>query len=463
MRETIFISHATPEDNEFTIWLASRLELMGYQVWIDKKELLGGETFWETIEQAVKDTAVKFLLVYSHHICYPDGQNVVKAGIQKEIDFARQVINDRPELKDFFIILHLDDAGYDLFPGAKDLNQIPFQENWAEGLATLLKKFNRDAVPKVNNMATDEAAKWYLDEYIVKNPIIERKELYYTNWWSVKSLPEYFYILRYRNEQQAAAVAALNPGELIVHDTNLLTTFKPGLNCDIADNFGTSQLKPMDSFKIKISDLLLGYEKDSFPDHRDAENHFKKLFKRALHNYFRVKQMYWYSMANKNVAYYHTFTSLPSSKTSFYFPYRETEKPKTKNLFGKHLDVGKWHFAISVKPALYPYVGFHLKSHLIFTTDGYKAIEDKELQHQHRRKKGKRMFNEEWRDLLLAFMKSMENNNHEIKLVTGTEEIVMKTNLEMFWSDAGYYDPKDLARQEMFLAEDREDLIIETE
>lgn len=54
MRDTIFIGHATPEDNEFTIWLASRLELLGYKVWIDKKELLGGETFWETIESAIK-------------------------------------------------------------------------------------------------------------------------------------------------------------------------------------------------------------------------------------------------------------------------------------------------------------------------------------------------------------------------------------------------------------------------
>lgn len=53
MRDTIFISHATPEDNEFTIWLASRLELLGYKVWIDKNELLGGEVFWADIEDVI--------------------------------------------------------------------------------------------------------------------------------------------------------------------------------------------------------------------------------------------------------------------------------------------------------------------------------------------------------------------------------------------------------------------------
>ena len=50
MKDQIFISHATPEDNEFTIWIASRLEMLGYKVWIDKKELLGGERFWPTIQ-----------------------------------------------------------------------------------------------------------------------------------------------------------------------------------------------------------------------------------------------------------------------------------------------------------------------------------------------------------------------------------------------------------------------------
>ena len=59
MRDTIFISHATPEDNEFTIWLASRLELLGFKVWVDKNKLIGGETFWNDIESAITDKAAK--------------------------------------------------------------------------------------------------------------------------------------------------------------------------------------------------------------------------------------------------------------------------------------------------------------------------------------------------------------------------------------------------------------------
>lgn len=88
MRDTIFISHATPEDNEFTIWLASRLELLGYKVWIDKKELLGGEVYWDDIEDAIKNKAIKVLLVYSENISDTKNVGQLKPGIQKEIDLA---------------------------------------------------------------------------------------------------------------------------------------------------------------------------------------------------------------------------------------------------------------------------------------------------------------------------------------------------------------------------------------
>ncbi|MHB1565857.1 MAG: toll/interleukin-1 receptor domain-containing protein [Acidiferrobacter sp.] len=43
-RTLIFISHATPEDNDFTLWLGARLASAGYSVWSDVTKLIGGET-----------------------------------------------------------------------------------------------------------------------------------------------------------------------------------------------------------------------------------------------------------------------------------------------------------------------------------------------------------------------------------------------------------------------------------
>lgn len=459
MRDTIFISHATPEDNQFTIWLASRLELLGYKVWIDKNELLGGEVFWADIEDAIRNKAIKFLLVYSCNIIDKNDSSKIKGGIQKEIDLAREVVAQNDNLKDFVTILHLDQSSYNLFPGSQDLNQIPFNTNWAEGLELLLKKLHKDTVPKSTGDLQSSFSDWYLEHYLIKNPIIERKELYYTNWWSVEKLPEQFYIFRFTNAEQAKTIHSVNKDTVAVINANCITSFEKNLKFEVPHEGQQIEVAPIETHTIKISELLLGFERESFPTQRDAENYFKKLLKRVMHLLFRNNRLNWYELANKNLAYYHTTESLPSSKVNFPYPFRPaTAKPKLKNLYGKHFD-NKWHFAISLKPILSPYLGFTVKSHIVFTTDGLKALDDKELIHSLRRKKGKRMFNEEWRDLLLGFLSSFKNSSDQISInVSSTEKLLMKNNVELFWSDFGYLDPKDLERQSMFTYEDDEEL-----
>ena len=48
MKDTIFISHATPTDNIFAAWLATKLELCGYKVWVDLNDLAPSVDFWNT-------------------------------------------------------------------------------------------------------------------------------------------------------------------------------------------------------------------------------------------------------------------------------------------------------------------------------------------------------------------------------------------------------------------------------
>ena len=454
MRDTIFISHATPEDNEFTIWLASRLELLGYKVWIDKKELLGGEAFWKDIEKAITEKAIKVLLVYSKNIITESGH--VKVGIQKEIDLTINVLNDNPDLRDFLIFLHLDDAPFSLFEGSKDLNQIPFMNNWAEGLEVLLKKLVKDSVPTFDG--NNNFAQWYLEHYLIKNPIVEKKELYYTNWWNIEHLPKQFYIYRFKNKQLAKTIYDVNKHVISTLNANCIISFEKNLIFEILHENETVKILPTDSYEIKVSDILFGLQTETFPTQRDAENYFKKLLRRVIHILFRNIKLNWSELSNKNLAYYHTIESLPTSKFSFSYPHRTKINQKKKNLHGKYLTIGKWHFGISIKPTLSPYLGFSLKSHIIFTSDGMKAFDDKDLIHSYRRKKGKRMFNEEWRDLLLAFISSLKNANNEIFINVATNDrLVMKNNVELFWSKYGYYDPKDIERQSLFSYEDEEE------
>ena len=456
MRDTIFISHATPENDEFTIWLASRLELLGYKVWVDKTQLLGGEVFWEDIEDTLKNKAIKILLVYSDKIIDKNHRGKMKSGIQKEIDLSFEVSNSNPELKDFLIILNIDKSPFNLFEGSENLNQIPFNKNWADGLGVLLKKLQKDSVPLINANNTSSFSEWYLDHYLIKNPVIEKKELYYTNWWSVEEMPKQFYIFKFANKEQAEKVYAANKSVLATLSANCISSFDRNLTFQTLHNNEELRIEPNAIYDIKLSELLLDYEKEAFPTRRDAENYFKKLIQRAIHLLFKKNNLRWYELSNEKLAYYHTTISLPSSKVSFAFPYRSsTAKLKKKNLFGKYLTIGKWHFAISVKPILSPYLGFSVKSHLVFTTDGIYTLGDKEQIHSYRRKKGKRMFNEEWRNLLLAFISSIKDSDGTIGInVSNTAKFIMKKNVELFWSDFGYIDPKDSMRQSIFTYEE---------
>jgi hypothetical protein len=58
VRDIVFISHATPEDNEFVKWLGARLIGLGYNVWADVFELKGGTPFWKNIEEAIRTRAL---------------------------------------------------------------------------------------------------------------------------------------------------------------------------------------------------------------------------------------------------------------------------------------------------------------------------------------------------------------------------------------------------------------------
>ena len=72
-RRMLFLSHATPEDNNFARWLALQLANEGYPVWCDLTKLLGGEDFWKDIQEAIREDSIRFLFVLSRHSNSKDG------------------------------------------------------------------------------------------------------------------------------------------------------------------------------------------------------------------------------------------------------------------------------------------------------------------------------------------------------------------------------------------------------
>lgn len=457
MRYKIFISHATPEDNDFAIWLASRLELLGYEVWIDKNGLVGGEKFWETIDSVIRNDAIKFLLVYSKNIFQKDNVGYpiagkLKDGIYKEFSFAES-IGKQNNIDDFIIMMNIDASNYNLFIGADRLNQIPFFENWANGFKQLEKKLKKDNVPKKSPESQTDFGSWYEQQFVSSNGITSKNELYYTNWWAINKLPEYFFLYQFQSLEQASIIAKQYSDYPFSKITNYLSSFEERKEFTITQDNNLFTIKPQIVFKIKVTDVLIGFESNNFPTHRDSENHFKKLLKETFHRIMKNRGMFWYEMSNKRLAYFFTPANLSSLKTRLQYPYRKHNEFKTKNLLGKHKSLGKWHFAVSVKPILSPIVAFSLKSHITFTSDGFEVWRndkneiDSSKIHSQRRAKGKRLFNEEWRDLFLAFLNALKKED-KIELALSSNFVLkMPVIPEVYWADFGYFDPKDKTRQ----------------
>ena len=135
-RKILFVSHATPEDNDFAKWLASQLAIAGYEAWCDVTELLGGERFWNNIEEVIDTATFRFLFVSTLH-------SNKKPGSLRELKLAQEA-QSKHRLKDFIVPLKIDAFPFSSMQDSiQDLNMVRFDETWAGGLCQLLALLER--------------------------------------------------------------------------------------------------------------------------------------------------------------------------------------------------------------------------------------------------------------------------------------------------------------------------------
>ena len=72
-------------------------------------------------------------------------------------------------------------------------------------------------------------------------------------------------------------------------------------------------------------------------------------------------------------------------------------------------------------------------------------------------KKGKRIFNEEWRDLHLAFINGLKKDDRIEIALTSNFILDMPIYPEIYRADFGYFDPKDKSRHGLLTMYDFEE------
>lgn len=151
-KEHLFISYAN-EDAALAEWLTLKLTAAGYRVWCDRVKLLGGESYPRDIDTAIKEQAYRMIALLSKH-------SVDKPNPVKERTLAHNISRERHE--DFLIPINVDGIrASELDWMTSDLTFIAFHDNWARGLAQLLRKLQSVSTPCPLSNGKEIAASWF--------------------------------------------------------------------------------------------------------------------------------------------------------------------------------------------------------------------------------------------------------------------------------------------------------------
>ena len=350
-RISIFISHAAPEDNDFTSWLSLQLIGLGYDVWSDVIVLKGGEDWWKIIENQIREKSIKFLLVLS------EASNQ-KDGVLKELAIAQKVVK-KLNTSNFIIPLHLDtNLSYDdVNIELNRFNSINFKSSWSDGLKVLIERLDEDNVPKTNSNYNQVKQLWE-NIFLRDKKAIQKQESYVSNWFPILELPETINFHKFKYAIPNGYDIRTLPFPAVLHKNHLVTF---AWCYDFMEEFPrTKTYDPSHTTKVRTEEILNGEYDNNFIRNREA----KRLIVRLLNSAFDK------TLSHKNVEAYPM-----SNKVSFWIKKGVLEKDKFEKvqLVGKQKEKN-WHFGISGTVKLFPERCFVFYTHIWFTTNGETLI-----------------------------------------------------------------------------------------
>lgn len=181
-RTVLFISKATPGDDEFVLWLAPRLEAEGYEVFADILTIEPGARGRKEITDTLQKRGIKLLL------CGRDA-TLEKEGVQEEIGIAEDLVKELGDKK-FIIPLRLEK--YRKVFGVGELQYVNFERGWAEGFSKLLDALNRQRVPRATERSINPNWEAYRRRSAI--PLLDEPERLTSNWIRVAECPD---VIRY--------------------------------------------------------------------------------------------------------------------------------------------------------------------------------------------------------------------------------------------------------------------------
>ena len=420
-REAVFISHATPEDNAFTLWLGGKLTALGYQVFADLLRLKGGDDWERILEDAIRNKAKRFLLVAT-----PLG--VQKQGVRNEITLANETAKRLNE-DGFIVPLRL--AAYAPPLQIAHAQYINFEKGWAEGLTELIALLDEVGVPK--NALGDNAQTWQSLQLKDARTVGSGPELLVSNWLAIKTLPASIAFYDFKGgiaigAAQAAVRACTIP--IAAHNRGFIS-FAP-LH-QLQDYFGPNL--PLQIVDTCETDAFLS---SGWPSQRlspkDCRPKFTDISRRALDTYFESKGLRPFEYADGRNAWWATSRHVTMDQKSFAW----ADLKGRRQLVGRSEKRGfYWHYGVSCWARSGPIRHVRVAGRVVFTSNGHELIGDARRVHRMRRTFCKGWRNDKWRDLLLAFWFWLAEGAEFVDIALG-EGVAMRLGLPPKTFDAAF-------------------------
>lgn len=458
--DSIFISHATPEDNDFVRWLGSKLELSGFKVWHDLDRLKGGDYFWDKIESAIRNESFRFIAVVSN-------VSVNKQGVKDEWALAGTIERTIPG---FVIPVRIDDIPFSDAPIAiHRKNLVDFAGGWHKGLAQLIDTLQDASAPKIASPDPSLARHWLP---ALRPESIFRtlgKEMLDSSWLRIKELPPSIETARILGTERGIKLTDENRKTPWFEHEDRIVGFAKSVDL-VALMKKSAMLQAtknaVDSQAFVTSGSSLG---DKEVSRSEARKRAGNLVRQAWELAMEARGFACAVQSGERKVFYATPDQTGGrGKFVNYIDFDGNKRRKALTGKSEKRDAC-WAFGVGIVTSFDDPWRIELRSAVIFTDDSGAPLEDAVKAHRLRRGFCKNWWNGQWRTLMRAFLWLASDGKPELLLPVGSgRNIVLDPTPIQFEAPCGLSDiaqqldetePVDEVDQEELVEEDAEEAV----
>ncbi len=416
LKNTIFISHAAPEDNTFTRWLGAKLELAGYRVWHDLHMLKGGDLFWDKIEAAIRDETVRMIAVVSR-------VSIHKQGVKNEWAVGATLERSQPG----FIIPVCIDDGFDFSTLPIEIhrkNVLGFAGGWHSGLKALLDTLGEAGIAKIATPDPSVAMHWLADSKAGAILRTDTEEVLDSNWLRIVSLPTSLESARILGTDRKIKVTEENRRIPWFEHENLIVGFAKA--ADLVSLMTNSVMlkaaSAVDTASFIDAGSTLGTQAVGSSE---ARKRVANLVRQAWELAMEARGLGSHEQAGGRRVFFVTpeLTKGRGERVAF----NDVDgRQRRKALNGRsEKRKANWCYAVGMVPAFDKPWRIELRSTIVFTDDDGKPLESVARAHRLRMSFCRSWWNDRWRGFLRAFLALISDGHAEIRMPVGSDRYLV--------------------------------------